>query len=123
MWLVSVSVMLAVVQWASSAGGSPRLPTRRMPPLVCAPAADARPAAASSAAAHTMRHLRRDSGRAIPPPPSRGSVRTGAETLPCPAALVNGEQLEAASRSGAVVAVRAKRAGLFTLRLYRDVTC
>src|SRR2546429_10018035 len=32
MWLVSVSVMLAVVQCASSAGGSPRLPTRRTPP-------------------------------------------------------------------------------------------
>src|SRR5436309_12804490 len=41
MWLVSVSVMLAVVQWASSAGGSPRLPTRRTPPRFGASAAPA----------------------------------------------------------------------------------
>src|SRR6267143_3965694 len=32
MWLVSVSVMLAVVQCASRAGGSPRLPTLSTPP-------------------------------------------------------------------------------------------
>ena len=33
MWFVRVSVMLAVVQWASSVGGSPRLPTRMVPPF------------------------------------------------------------------------------------------
>src|SRR5215831_4291035 len=41
MWLVSVSVMLAVVQCASSDGGSPRLPTRITPPLRGASAARA----------------------------------------------------------------------------------
>jgi hypothetical protein len=33
MWFVRVSVILAVVQCASSVGGSPRLPTRMVPPF------------------------------------------------------------------------------------------
>src|SRR6266850_106251 len=67
MWLVSISVMLAVVQWASSAGGSPRLPTRRIPPFFWAsavnvvPATSASDASASSTARRDgfsdMRHL------------------------------------------------------------------
>src|SRR5882762_4827083 len=48
MWLVSISVMLAVVQWASSAGGSPRLPTRRIPPFFWASAVSAVPATSAS---------------------------------------------------------------------------
>src|SRR4029434_4926764 len=48
MWLVSISVMLAVVQWASSAGGSPRLPTRRMPPFFWASAVSVVPATSAS---------------------------------------------------------------------------
>src|SRR5262245_44480787 len=48
MWLVSISVMLAVVQWASSDGGSPRLPTRRMPPFFWASALSAAPATSAS---------------------------------------------------------------------------
>src|SRR5512138_2938736 len=48
MWLVSISVMLAVVQWASSAGGSPRLPTRRMPPFFWASALSTAPATSAS---------------------------------------------------------------------------
>src|SRR5438034_10141825 len=67
MWLVSISVMLAVVQWASSAGGSPRLPTRKIPPFFWAsavsvvPATSASDASASSTARRdgfsVMRHL------------------------------------------------------------------
>src|SRR6266581_4826708 len=67
MWLVSISVMLAVVQWASSDGGSPRLPTRRIPPFFWAsavsvvPATSASDASASSTARRdgfsVMRHL------------------------------------------------------------------
>src|SRR2546426_10428867 len=67
MWLVSISVMLAVVQWASSAGGSPRLPTRRIPPFFWASAVSvvaatsASDASASSTARRdgfsVMRHL------------------------------------------------------------------
>src|SRR2546426_9547335 len=48
MWFVSVSVMLAVVQCASSAGGSPRLPTFRMPPFFCASAVRRLPATSTS---------------------------------------------------------------------------
>src|SRR5712691_231097 len=50
MWLVSVSVMLAVVQWASSAGGSPRLPARRTPPRFGTSAAPAATAIANTVA-------------------------------------------------------------------------
>src|SRR5262249_587994 len=50
MWLVSVSVMLAVVQCASSAGGSPRLPTRRTPPRFWASATPTTVARASAVA-------------------------------------------------------------------------
>jgi hypothetical protein len=38
MWFVRVSVMLAVVQCASSVGGSPRFPTRIVPPFFWAAA-------------------------------------------------------------------------------------
>src|SRR5262249_39959462 len=48
MWLVRVSVMLAVVQCASRAGGSPRFPTRRTPPFFWAWAS--RPAPSTTAA-------------------------------------------------------------------------
>src|SRR4029453_4263750 len=48
MWVVSISVMLGVVQWASSAGGSPRLPTRRMPPFFWASAVSVVPATSAS---------------------------------------------------------------------------
>ena len=33
MWFVSVSTSAVVDQWASSAGGSPRIPTRSTPPF------------------------------------------------------------------------------------------
>src|SRR5262245_1203455 len=90
MWLVSISVMLAVVQWASSAGGSPRLPMRRMPPFFwasavsVAPATSASDTSACSAARREgfsdMRHLQivgeqiyhKDSGRPRPEQPRRG---------------------------------------------------
>src|SRR5712692_101364 len=58
MWLVSVSVMLAVVQWASSAGGSPRLPTRRTPPRFGASAAPAATAIASTVASDRTVRIR-----------------------------------------------------------------
>src|SRR5438093_2838144 len=48
MWLVSISVMLAVVQCASRAGGSPRLPTFRMPPFFCASTVRTLPATSTS---------------------------------------------------------------------------
>ena len=58
MWLVSVSVMLAVVQWASSDGGSPRLPTLRIPPYFCASAVSALPAIRTRAAIASGTYLR-----------------------------------------------------------------
>src|SRR5712691_11079079 len=58
MWLVSVSVMLAVVQWASSAGGSPRLPTRRTPPRLGASAAPAATAIAITVASDRTVRIR-----------------------------------------------------------------
>src|SRR5439155_1517682 len=61
MWLVSISVMLAVVQWASSAGGSPRLPTRRIPPFFWASAVSVVAAtSASDASASASSTARRD---------------------------------------------------------------
>src|SRR6266436_9756536 len=51
MWLVSVSVMLAVVQCGSSDGGSPRLPTRMTPPFRGASALKAAPATTNRIAA------------------------------------------------------------------------
>src|SRR6266850_6989348 len=89
MWLVSVSVMLAVVQWASSAGGSPRLPTLTTPPLVCAWAAVVRAASPNRTAMLAVKSRRSKPDRAIPPPPSREYVRTGAVTLPRRGSLVN----------------------------------
>src|SRR5438552_11839088 len=89
MWLVNVSVMLAVVQWASSAGGSPRLPTRITPPLVCAWAAVVRAASPNRTAMLAVKSRRSKPDRAIPPPPSGEYVRTGAVTLPRPGSLVN----------------------------------
>src|SRR5438128_2811495 len=89
MWLVNVSVMLAVVQWASSAGGSPRLPTRITPPLVCAWAAVVRAASPNRTAMLAVKRRRSKPDRAIPPPPSGEYVRTGAVTLPRPGSLVN----------------------------------
>src|SRR5437879_9516046 len=89
MLLVNVSVMLAVVQWASSAGGSPRLPTRTTPPLICAWAAVVRAASPNRTAMLAVRSHRSKPDRAIPPPPSREYVRTGAVTLPRCGGLVN----------------------------------
>src|SRR6266849_1778054 len=89
MWLVNVSVMLAVVQWASSAGGSPRLPTRTTPPLVCAWAAVVRAASPNRTAMLAVKSRRSKPDRAIPPPPSGEYVRTGAVTLPRRGSLVN----------------------------------
>src|SRR2546429_79819 len=84
MWLVNVSVMLAVVQWASSAGGSPRLPTRVTPPLVCAWAAGGRAASPNRTATLAVESRRRQPDRATPPPPTGGYGRTGARHLPRP---------------------------------------
>src|SRR5437667_10843241 len=89
MWLVNASGMLALVQWASSAGGSPRLPTRITPPLVCAWAAVVRAASPNRTAMLAVKSRRSKPDRAIPPPPSGEYVRTGAVTLPRPGSLVN----------------------------------
>src|SRR5689334_13255303 len=58
MWLVRVSVMVAVVQCASSDGGSPRLPTLSMPPFFCASAVSAFPAISTKAARTSSPYLR-----------------------------------------------------------------
>src|SRR2546428_667629 len=63
--------MLAVVQWASRDGGSPRLPTRSTPPLRCASAVSAL-AATSASDAQTSKTIRRFSFDDIGPPPDRG---------------------------------------------------
>ncbi len=57
MWLVRVSVMLAVVQWASSVGGSPRFPTRMVPPFfwACTSAGPATISATTATAATKFR--------------------------------------------------------------------
>src|SRR2546426_799976 len=54
--------MLAVVQWASRAGGSPRLPTRRTPPFFCASAGRALRATGTSDATATTSHTARRCG-------------------------------------------------------------
>src|SRR6266851_6047048 len=77
MWLVSVSVMLAVVQCASSAGGSPRLPTRSTPPFDCASAAKAAPATTSRTAITATNAFRTGTERAMRVPPWRVSGRVG----------------------------------------------
>src|SRR3990167_9158693 len=95
MWLVKVSVMLAVVQWGSRAGGSPRLPMRRMPPLRGVSAARADAAVTRATTTKATRALRKTNGPAIRAPPAvgsrdrcvdfarpRGGLSTG--TWPCP---------------------------------------
>src|SRR6266571_166194 len=77
MWLVSVSVMLAVVQCASSEGGSPRLPTRSTPPFRGATAAKAAPAATSRTATTATNVFRTGTERAMRVPPWRVSGQVG----------------------------------------------
>src|SRR5688572_26047163 len=75
MWLVRVSVMLAVVQCASSAGGSPRLPTRRTPPLTWARASPAAPVTRTTAA-RAINAFRITTEASMPAPPaSEGCVK------------------------------------------------
>src|SRR5712691_7723098 len=57
--------MLAVVQWASRAGGSPRLPTRRRPPFFGVSAADAGPAPISPTARNAATTVRKRPLRSI----------------------------------------------------------
>src|SRR6266508_2313691 len=98
MWLVSVSVVLAVVQCASSAGGSPRLPTRSTPPLRGASAA---PTATSRTATATTNAFRTGTEHAmrLPPQGVSGQVR---RLCPGVGALVNARMGgEGASRRAA----------------------
>src|SRR5688572_21203935 len=72
MWLVRVSVMLAVVQCASSAGGSPRLPTRMTPPLTWARASPTAPVTRTTAA-RAISAFRITTEASMPAPPASGS--------------------------------------------------
>src|ERR1700730_1399340 len=74
MWLVSVSVMLAVVQCGSSAGGSPRLPTRITPPFRGVSAARAAPPGTSRIATMTSTAFRTGTQRLMQVPPKEGSA-------------------------------------------------
>src|SRR6266536_4219383 len=69
MWLVSVSVMLAVVQCGSSEGGSPRFPTRITPPFRGASALKAAPATTSRIAAAETNAFRTGIERLMRVPP------------------------------------------------------
>src|SRR5215467_10391484 len=69
MWLVSVSVMLAVFQCGSSEGGSPRLPTRMTPPFRGASALNAAPVATSRIAAAESKAFRTGTEPLIRVPP------------------------------------------------------
>src|SRR5262249_14350967 len=92
MWFVRVSVMLAVVQWASSVGGSPRFPTRIVPPFFCADPLPATPMISPITAATTarvryvrpvMRHLPRGVSRRLcsaDPSPAPRDVPPGPPT-------------------------------------------
>src|SRR5881628_2236768 len=68
MCCASTSVMVAVVQCASSVGGSPRLPTLRTPPFFWATASDALPAtsAVDTSADSTARTISLDGMRYLP---------------------------------------------------------